>query len=265
MRLGLLVLSGAEEVAGIDRRGGELRGAAGVRTVPRTPGVAGIGSIPLGRRIAQLLEGVAPIAEVAGALDDPLQLPGVDFGPVLRALQLFQLRREPVDGAVQSHGLHVQGVDEPPEQRFPFIGELGAVGRDLIDEGVEDRFQARQRLVAIPDGSWIGLALLRRSSEALEVLADHGGTLQSSGEIGDGLRDALTAFAEAPRTDRLLEQLDALRTLVNHLKGLPDRTAAGVQDAVITLLEDTWRYSFQRYFSIKRGGDAEVETYTSVR
>ena len=52
-------------------------------------------------------------------------------------------------------------------------------------------------------------------------------TLESSGEIGDGLRDALTAFAEAPRTDSLLEQLDSLRTLVYHLRGLPDRTAAG--------------------------------------
>ena len=175
VRLRLLVLSRAEEVAGIDRRGGELRGAADVRAMSRTPGVAGIGSVMFSRGIPKLLEGVAPIAEVAGALDDPLQLPGVDFGPVLRALQLFQLRREPVDGAVQSHGLHVQGVDKAPQQRFPLIGELGAVRRDLIDEGVEDRFQSRQRLVAVPDGTGIGLALLRCSSEAFEVLAEDGG------------------------------------------------------------------------------------------
>ena len=122
-----------------------------------------------------MLEGVSPIAEVAGALDDPFQLPGVDFGPVLRALQLLELRREPIHGPVQSHGLHVKRVDEAPEEGLPFVGELGTVGRDLIDEGVEDRFQARQRLVAIPDGSRIGLALLGGSSEALEVLADHGG------------------------------------------------------------------------------------------
>ena len=90
-------------------------------------------------------------------------------------------------------------------------------------------------------------------------------TLQSSGEIDDGLRNALTAFAEAPRTDSLLEQLDALRALVKHLKGLPDRTAAGVQVAVIMLFEDTWRYSFQHYFWIKRGREAEGEGDTSDR
>ena len=83
--------------------------------------------------------------------------------------------------------------------------------------------------------------------------------------IGDGLQDALTALAEAPRTDSILEQLDALRTLVNHLGGLPDRKAAGVQDAVVTLLEDTWHYSFQHYFSIKRGGEAEADSDTPVR
>ena len=34
---------------------------------------------------------------------------------------------------------------------------------------------------------------------------------------------------------------------------------------MITLLEDTWGYSFQRYFSIKRDGEAEAESDTSVR
>ena len=81
----------------------------------------------------------------------------------------------PIHGPVQSYGLHVQGIDEAPEQRLPFIGELGAVGRDLIDEGIEDRFQARQRLVAIPDGARIGLAFRRGASEAFEVLAEYGG------------------------------------------------------------------------------------------
>ena len=72
-----------------------------------------------------------------------------------------------------------------------------------------------------------------------------------------------TALVEAPRTDSLLEQLDALRALLNHLEGLQDKTSAGVQYAVITLLEDTWHYSFQYYFSIKRAGEADVETDTS--
>ena len=129
----------------------------------------------LGGGIAQLLEGVAAIAEVAGALDDSLQFPGVDLGPVLGALQVFQLRREPVDRPVQPYGLHVQSVDEAPEQGLAFVGELSAVGRDLIDEVVEDGDQAREGLVAIPDGSGIGVAFCGRASELFEVLADDGG------------------------------------------------------------------------------------------
>lgn len=80
-------------------------------------------------------------------------------------------------------------------------------------------------------------------------------TLQSTGEIDDRLRYALAALADAPRTDDHLDQLEALHTLVNHLKELQDRTATGVQYAVITLLEDTWHYSFQYYFSTKRAGE----------
>ena len=104
-----------------------------------------------------------------------LQLPGVDLGPVLSVLEFPQLGRQPIDGPVQSLGLHVQGVDEAPEQTFSFVGELGAVGRDLFDEGVEDRVQARQGLVMIPDGAGVGIAFGRRASELFEVLADDGG------------------------------------------------------------------------------------------
>ena len=75
VRLGLLVLSGAEEVPGIDCRGGQLRGSAGVRAVARAPGFAGVAAVVLGGGIAQLLEGVAAVAEVAGALDDPSPAP----------------------------------------------------------------------------------------------------------------------------------------------------------------------------------------------
>ena len=152
-----------------------MRGAAGVRTVARSPGAAGVFAVPLRGAVPQLLEGVAAIAEVAGALDNPLQRPGVDLGPVLGVLQILQFRREPIHGAVQSHGLHVQRVDEPPQQRFAFVGELGAVGRNFIDEGIEDRFQTRERLVAIPDGARVGFTLYRGSSEGFQVLADHGG------------------------------------------------------------------------------------------
>ena len=148
VRLGLLVLSGAEEVAGIDCRGGELRGSAGVRAVSRAPGFAGVAAVMLGGGIAELLEGVAPIAEVAGALDDSLQFPGVDLGPVLGALEVLQLRREPVDRPVQPLGLHVQGVDEAPEQRFALVGELGISGGH--EQRSADADLASRRIVREP-------------------------------------------------------------------------------------------------------------------
>ena len=89
-------------------------------------------------------------------------------------------------------------------------------------------------------------------------------TLESTSEIGEGLRNALSELANAPRTDNHLKQLDALRALVNELRVLPDRTTAGVSPAVITLVEDAWHYLFSDYFSIKRSGDVDVETDTSV-
>ena len=89
-------------------------------------------------------------------------------------------------------------------------------------------------------------------------------TLKSTSDIGEGLRNALIALTEAPRTNSHLEQLEALRALVDELNGLPDRTTAAVSYAVITLVEDTWHYSYRQYFSTKRRGDADVETDTSV-
>ena len=83
-------------------------------------------------------------------------------------------------------------------------------------------------------------------------------TLESTSDINEGLRSALTALAEAHGTDSHIEQLDALRALVNEIKGLPDRTKAGVRYAVITLVEDTWHYSFPHYFATKRIGDADA-------
>ena len=110
VRPGLLVVSRPEEVAGVDRRGGQLPGAARVRSVPRAPGVAGVGAVPLGGGVAQSLEGVPAIAEVLRTFGDSLQLPGLDFGAVLGILQVLEFRRELVDHPVQPHRLHVQGV-----------------------------------------------------------------------------------------------------------------------------------------------------------
>ena len=175
VRLGLLVLAGAEEVAGVDGRGGQLPGAAHVRSVPRTPGVAGVGTVALGGSVPQPLEGVPAVAEVLRPLGDPLQFPGVDLGPVLSLLQVAKLGREPVDRSVEPDGLHVQGIDEAPEQALAFVGELCTVGGDLVDEGVEDRLQSRQGLGLVPDGPGIGLAAVGTAAEVFEVLADDRG------------------------------------------------------------------------------------------
>ena len=175
VRLGLLGLSGAEEVPGVDRGGGQLRRAGSVRSVPRPPGVAGVGQIALGRCVPQPLERVPPVAEVLRALDDSLQFPGVDLGPVLRLLKFLQFRREPIDCPVQPHRLHVQGVDEAPEQRLAFVGKLGPVGRDLLDERIQNGLKARQGFGLVPDGSGIGLASCGSAAKAFEILADDRG------------------------------------------------------------------------------------------
>ena len=50
--------------AGIDGGGGEPAGLARERSVARTPDVAGVDAVGLGGGIPQLLERVAPVAEV---------------------------------------------------------------------------------------------------------------------------------------------------------------------------------------------------------
>lgn len=84
--------------------------------------------------------------------------------------------------------------------------------------------------------------------------------LESAADIGEELRNALVAMVDAPRTDNHIEQLDALRALVNELEGLPDRATALVSYAVIILLKNTWGHCFQHYYSIKRRADSEADT-----
>lgn len=80
-------------------------------------------------------------------------------------------------------------------------------------------------------------------------------TLESANDIGDRLRKALTGLAAAPRTESHLDELVALRALVDELKGLPDVAKAGVNYAVTTLVTDSWHYLFPYYLSVKRRGD----------
>ena len=98
----------------------------------------------------------------------------------------------------------------------------------------------------VPDTGLAMLAMLGACRAAARV------TLESSADTSDGLRDVLAAMANASRTDDCFEQLDALRALVDELKGLPDRTTARVSYAVITLVETTWDYLLMNYISIKR-------------
>ena len=116
-------------------------------------------------------------------------------------------------------------------------------------EQLDPLVRAINRYRYVPDSGLTRPMMLGACQAAARV------TLQSTGEMDDRLRDALTALAEAPRTDDHLEQMEALHALVDHLKGLQDRTAGEVPVAVITLLKDTWYHSFQYYFSTKRRGE----------
>ena len=85
-------------------------------------------------------------------------------------------------------------------------------------------------------------------------------TLESSPDTGEGLRNALAAMADAPRTDNCLEQLGALRALVDELNKLPDLPPARWRYAMITLVNTTWDYLLPNYVSIKRRVDGETDT-----
>ena len=135
--LGFRVLPRAHEIAGVDGGGGEMAGAAGVRSVARAPDLSGFGAVGIGGGIAHLLEGVAAAAEVARPVGEQFQLAGVDLGAVLGAFQVAHGGDEPVGGAVDPPHLGVEHVDEPPEQALALVGELGAVGSDVFGHDAE--------------------------------------------------------------------------------------------------------------------------------
>ena len=175
MSAGLAVLPRTAEVAGIDGGGGQPAGLAGVAAAPRAPDLAGRGEVLPGDRVAHLLEGVAPVAEVLRALGDEFEFAGVDLGAVLGVHQVAHLRGEPVDAAVEAADLGVEGVDDAPEQVLALVGELEAVGGDAFREDAE-RFADRvHRVVCVPDLAGVELVAFRSGAEELRVLADHGG------------------------------------------------------------------------------------------
>ena len=172
---GLAVLAGADEVACVDGGGGELAGLAGVRAVTGAPVFAGLGVVGVGCEVAELLEGVASVAEVVGALCDAFEFPGLDFGSVLGASEFAHLGGEPVDGAVEALDLCVEGVDEAPEEALALVGELCSVGGDGLDQGVEGLLDACERLVLVPDGSVVGFVGTGSGAVEPGEFADGGG------------------------------------------------------------------------------------------
>ena len=122
-----------EEVAGVDGGGGELAGLADVRAAPWTPGRARLGAVGVRRR------GRASSRTRRGGLRGPVRDStvrssswGVDLGAVLGAFEVAELRFQCIGGAVEAVHLGVEEVDEAPQERFAFVGELGAVAGDVV-------------------------------------------------------------------------------------------------------------------------------------
>ena len=108
-----------------------------LRATARAPGVAGLGAVGVGGGVAHGLERVAPVAQDLRSVRHQLELAGLHLGAVLRALEVAELGREPVDAAVESPHLRVEGVDEAPEQALALVGELEAVGCDAFGDDAE--------------------------------------------------------------------------------------------------------------------------------
>ena len=185
--LRLAVLPRADEVAGVDGRRGQLAGLAerGCRAAGRQVSPVSL-RYCVGRRVAHLLEGVAPVAEVLRTVGHQLQLAGLDLGAVLLALEVAELRGEPVDGAVEAADLGVEHVDEAPEQALALVGELGAVRRDALGQDAERLAHRVGGVVAVPDLAAVELVALGGGAEQGGVLADGRGDGLPGG-LGGGL------------------------------------------------------------------------------
>ena len=76
-----------------------------MRSVTRTPDVAGVNAVGVGGHIAQPLEGVPAVAQVLRAVGEGLQLVRLHLGAVLGLLEVLHLGRDAVDGAVEAGDL----------------------------------------------------------------------------------------------------------------------------------------------------------------
>ena len=162
--------SRALEVAGLDLGldvGPCLRD---VRAVARAPDVAGLGAVCVAGEVAHLLEGVAAVAEVLGAVGQQLQLGGLHLGAVLRVLEITHVGRDAMDAPVEAVHLRVQHVDEAPHQRLALVGELRALEGDAVDDDADGLGQGLEAVVLVPDDAAVHFVALGRAAEGGEVL-----------------------------------------------------------------------------------------------
>ena len=175
MRGGLAVFTGAEVVAGVDGGGGEFAGLTAVRSIARTPGIAGLGTVSLGGEVAHGLEGIAPVTEVLDPVGQAFEFARLDLGAVLLALEVFHLGRDLVDAAVETLDLGVLGIDETPEQALAFVGELRTVLGDGTGQDVDRFFDPGKRLVLVPDLAIVEFVGTRGGAEQGGLIASHCG------------------------------------------------------------------------------------------
>ena len=171
----------------------------------RAPDLAGLAAVLLGHCVAHGLERVAPVAEIAGAVGDQLQLARLDLGAVLGALEVAQIRAEPVDGAVEAADLGVEHVDEAPQQALALVGDLEPIGRDALGQDAEGFADRVGGVVGVPDLAAVELVALGGCAEKGRVLADGGGlpgALDGVDVLDDAhvalLRDRLHARGRSP-------------------------------------------------------------------
>ena len=146
-----------------------------MRSVARTPGVAGLGAVSLGGEVAHGLEGIAAVTKVLDPVGDEFQFARLDLGAVLFLAEVFHLGRDLVDAAVEALDLGVQCIDEAPEQALAFVGELRSVRCDGAGQDVDGFLDPGQRLVLVPDLAVVELVGTRGRAEQGGLFASHCG------------------------------------------------------------------------------------------
>ncbi len=118
--------------------------------------------------VAHGLEGVAAITKVLDPVGQEFQFARLDLGAVLLLAEIFNLRRDLVDTAVEALDLGVQRIDEAPEQALAFVDELRAVRCDGAGQDVDRFLDPGKRLFPVPDLAIVELIRARgRAEQAL--------------------------------------------------------------------------------------------------